>query len=299
MKISAVLAIKDEVDTYLKTLKSLVPYVDEIVVADIGMSDAMKKHVAAVAKTRIIAITQHVPYIELIRQKIINHAQYEWVLHVDPDEVVTKSLMKYLSKQMDHYDYFIIPRKNIILGAWMQHSRWWPDTQIRFFRKTHVNWSTTIHSQPTVRGHGHEVPIQEQYAIEHHNYQTYDQYISKTYRYAKAEAEGYMTRGETLTLMNALRKGVSEFVSRYFKDDGYLDGIHGFVMAFSQLLYYFQVYVYYWEMNGRPAMDRRELETLPTQFFNHALQETLHWSRVKGIVTDPISKVKEALLKRL
>lgn len=299
MKISAVLAIKDEVKTYQKTLTSLKGWVDEIIVADIGMSSIMCDEVKKMKGVVIVPYTKAISYIELIRQDLIDKATHEWVVLIDPDEVFTTDLQRYLNEHAAAYDYFSIPRKNIILGQWMEHSRWWPDRQIRFFKKSAAQWGKAIHSQPILSGEGHEVPVQENLAIEHYNYLDYDQYIDKTHRYARAEAQLYIDRKEALTIMQALQRGLSEFMSRYFKDDGYKDGTHGFVMAFSQLLYYFQVYVYFWEMSGHPKTSERELKTLPSQFFKQALRETLHWSRVKKIDTDPISKVKEAILKRL
>ena len=299
MKISAVLAIKDEVETYKKTLDSISGWVDEIVIADIGMEPELLRKVKKLPKVKVLPYTKPVPYIERIRQKIINKAKNEWILYVDPDEVFPSSLVKYLKENMDSYDYFTIARKNIILGHWMQHSRWWPDVQTRFFKKTAVKWSTVIHSRPKVLGKGHDVPYEDGLAIEHYNYLNYDQYLDKSRRYARAEAQGYIDRNENLTVLKGLKKGVSELMSRFYTDEGYKDGMHGFVMAFSQLMYYFQVFVYYWEMQDYPETDRRTLVRIPVDFFTHALHESLHWSRAKRLVTDPISKVKSAILKRL
>ncbi|OGK30307.1 hypothetical protein A3D08_03320 [Candidatus Roizmanbacteria bacterium RIFCSPHIGHO2_02_FULL_43_11] len=277
MKISAVVAIKDERETPLKTLQSLRDFADEIVVADIGMSQDMLKQIKAIKNVRIL--TYPTPsYIELFRQKIIDESHGTWVLYIDPDEILTKDLQAYIKTHMSDCDYFTIPRKNIILGHWMQHSRWWPDYQVRFFKKGFVKWDTHIHTQPEIKGREHLVPAVESLALEHHNYQTYDQYLEKSYRYAKAEAKNL----PDLTLMHALQKGLSEFISRYFKDEGYKDGMHGFVMAFSQLVYYFQVYVYVWE--GRKYRSAEEhIEKVPAQFFSRALYETLHWMEVKKI----------------
>lgn len=299
MKITGIIAIKNEEETYKKSLQSLIDCVDECIVADLGMNDAMRSYVAKFASVRILKQTKPVPYIELIRQKLIDEASHAWILLLDPDEIVPHALKTYLQDSADQIDYARIPRKNMILGKWMRHSRWWPDYQVRFFKKSSARWSSQIHSQPELKGVELVVPAQEEYAIEHHNYLSYDSYLEKSHRYARAEAEGYIRRHEDFTLMHGLRKGMSEFVSRFFADDGYRDGAHGFVMAFSQFFYYFQVAVYYWEMKGYPEVTEKEIAHMPSQFFTHALSEVSHWSAVKKIVTDPISKIKSALLKRL
>ncbi len=300
MKFSAVIVIhSDDEATYLKSIGSVEKCVDEIIVADIGMTEDMVRTVKKIKNATYEKVKKPVPYVELIRQKFINKASGDWIIYLDPDEEFSKQLNDYVLKHADKADYFAVPRMNMILRHWMEHSRWWPDYQFRVFKKGHVTWSTTIHAQPKTKGTKHEVPADKKYALIHHNYISYDQYLNKARRYARAEAEELVSSKVDFSVVQGLKRGVSEFVSRFFKDEGYKDGTHGFVMAFSQLVYYFQVYVYYWEMKGYPESKPDDIAKVPGEFFTHALHESLHWSRAKKIVTDPISKVKSAILKRL
>lgn len=291
--ISAVIAIKDEHETFLKTLASLENFADEIVIADIGMAKAMRMKIQEFKNVRILDFPTPL-YIELIRQEMIDAAKGDWILYIDPDEALIPLLKDYLKKNMHEVDYFSISRKNIILGFWMQHSRWWPDRQIRFFRKGHVSWDKKIHAQPAVTGTQREVPAEESLAIEHQNYLTYDQYLEKSYRYAKGEAKNF----PDLTPGQALQKGLSEFISRYFKDEGYKDGMHGFVMAFSQLVFYFHVYVYAWESREYRNVEG-QIEKVPVQFFSQGLRETLHWMEVKKLSRGLKGKITRSVLKSM
>lgn len=298
MKVSAVILITNE-DTYKATFDSIKGFVDEILVADNGMSAELKAQVKKYPKVRIVNMGKKVPYIELIRQKLIDKAKHDWILHLDPDEVCTPEMLSYLADYADGADYFIIPRKNIIMGHWMRHSRWWPDPQVRFFKKHAAKWSTTIHSQPDLSGFGHELPEREKLALEHYNYVSYDQYIEKSTRYARGEAQKYIENKTPFTISRALQLGLSEFMSRFFMHQGYKDGIHGFVLAFSQLLYYFQVYVYYWEAKGYTSTGENSVKHVPLQFFEDALYEVHHWNRVEGMIKKPLQRIRSRIISQL
>jgi len=60
--------------------------------------------------------------------------------------------------EKDEADFVRIPRQNIIFSQWIQHSRWWPDYIIRFFKKGRVEWQNAIHSIPITSGRGINLP---------------------------------------------------------------------------------------------------------------------------------------------
>jgi hypothetical protein len=60
----------------------------------------------------------------------------------------------------------------MVSGFWMQHTGWWPDYQLRFFKKSYVSWPKKIHSQPIIKAGfvPNYLEAQEELAILHHNY---------------------------------------------------------------------------------------------------------------------------------
>ncbi len=270
-EISAIIVAKDNPPHLFEAIESVQDFVKEIVVADIGIDSLILPKLAKNKKVKIVPIKKKVPYVELIREELKQYASQSHLLFLDPDEILPEELKKILTSKYKQYNYIKIPRKNIIFGKWIEHSRWWPDYQVRLFKKDSVIWPIEIHKQPVVKGNGYTVEAEEKFAMIHYNYESIDEFMQKFSRYAKAEANEFVS----FSLADALKKGLSEFISRYFADEGYKDGIHGFILAFLQMFYYFLVYVYYWERQQY----RQESETHKDiyAFFRNGLHETSHW----------------------
>jgi (heptosyl)LPS beta-1,4-glucosyltransferase len=229
-------------------------------------------------------------YVEEIREKSKNYAKTEYVLFLDPDEIIPEKLSDYLIDNYKNYDYFSIPRKNIIFNKWISHARWWPDYQIRLFKKESVIWPNILHAQPDTKGSNFKIPEDEDMAITHHNYESLDEFLLKMIRYAKADAKNR----KEYSLGQALTDGKNEFISRYFAFDGYKEGIHGFILSFLQLMYYPLVYFYYWE-GGKD--NEKEIENNAFNKFVKSLAlESLHWGDQKKILTK-MNKIKIFLTK--
>ncbi len=292
--ISAILIVKDNPPHIHESIGSIEDFVSEIIIADIGIEENLKRILLQNPKIRILTY-QTVPYVELIRQKVIQETQYDWVLLLDPDEIFPSQLKSQLEKDLSDYDFFSIPRKNIIFGQWITHSRWWPDHQIRVFKKQNVTWPTEIHHQPQTSGKGCTLENQEQLALVHYNYHTIDEYLSKAMRYAKAEASEYILRQKDYTLTTAMKQATSEFISRFFAGEGYKDGIHGFILSFFQMIYPFLVYFYYLEgMKFKTAISDTQLIQSSTDFFGITFKELLFWKRFKKK-----SSLKEKIIEKI
>ena len=187
---------------------------------------------------------------------------------------------------MGNYDYYLIPRKNIIFGQWVNHSRWWPDYQIRFLKKKAVYWAPDIdiHKQPTLKGKGLTVDAIENLAILHYNYENIDDFISKAAHYAKAEAIQLYEKKQNFKLSDAINKSISEFVGRFYMSEGYKDKTHGLVLSFFQMIYFFFVYFYYWELSKYKIDNSDDVVEAPRQFFKSGLNNVNYWLVAKKII---------------
>lgn len=287
--ISAIIAVKDNPAHFQETLRSIQDFVSEIIIIDIGMDPGIRQMLPQSA--RVIPAGKEVSYIELIREEVKQHATHEWILFLDPDEVLSADLKKTLTENLNNADFFMIPRKNIIFNTWIQHSRWWPDYQVRLFKKHAAVWPTTIHAQPTTHGKGHTLDAREDIAIIHYNYDSVDEFVTKLLRYTRAEAQERVAAGKSFTLREALHKSLSEFIGRYFASEGYKDGMHGLVLALLQMFYYVLVYVFYWQAKGYPDTKPDKAAGDMQHFFGNALYETNHWILSKNIQTS-LSTIK-------
>jgi (heptosyl)LPS beta-1,4-glucosyltransferase len=219
---------------------------DEIIVCDMESEDKT----AEIAKKLGAKVFSHkrVGYVEPARNYAISKANNPWVLVLDADEEVPASLVKEIVKTLKNpkADYYRIPRKNIIFGHWMKHSRWWPDLNIRLFKKGSVSWNEVIHMVPMTEGVGAEFESREDFAIIHRNYDSIEQFIQRMNRYSLEYAKIKISQGYKFSWKDLVTKPANEFLSRYFFGEGYKDGIHGLALsllqAFSELVVYLKIW---------------------------------------------------------
>ena len=246
-KISAVINTFNEERNIVRAINS-VKWADEILVCDMH-SDDQTAELAKKSGARVISY-KRLDYVEPARNFAISKASNEWILVLDPDEEIPESLKTRLiqiSYRMGQIDYVRIPRKNIIFGKWIKASMWWPDFNIRFFRKGQVKWSEQIHRPPQVSGQGLDLSAEEDLAILHHNYQTVSQFIDRLNRYTKVQAEELKGRGYKFIWRDLIDKPLNEFLSRFFAGRGYQDGLHGLVLGLLQAFSFLVVYIRLWE----------------------------------------------------
>lgn len=294
-KVSVVINTLNAQEALPRTIASVKNFADEIVVVDMKSDDATVK----IAKRLGARVFSHprLLYVEPARNFAVSKAKGDWILVLDVDETIPKTLQKHLLSiiKTSKNDYFRLPRKNLIFGKWIKHSRWWPDYNIRFFKKGHVSWSEIIHAVPMTHGRGADIPAKESLAIIHDNYPTLESYLERMNRYTSVQAALLVKEGYQFDWKDLIKKPTSEFLSRYFKGEGYKDGIHGLALAglqtFSELVLYLKV----WQAEKFPEQNpnltevRMELEKAQSQTSWWLIHTT-----EKGIV----GKVKKRLLKK-
>ncbi|OGM21741.1 hypothetical protein A2714_05585 [Candidatus Woesebacteria bacterium RIFCSPHIGHO2_01_FULL_38_9] len=250
--ISVVINTLNEEKNLPRALSSIKNFADEIVVVDMKSEDKTQ----FMAKEYGAKVYEHdrVGYVEPARNFAISKATSDWIFILDSDEEVPLTLKNELKKIVAHPtgDYFRIPRKNIIFGKWIKHSRWWPDYNIRFFKKGSVSWSEIIHSVPVTSGVGIDLEPKEEIAITHYNYESIEQYLERLNRYTTLHAKLRLRDGYTFDWKDIIEKPTNEFLSRYFHGEGYKDGLHGLALSGLQAFSEFILYLKIWQMSKFP-----------------------------------------------
>jgi len=248
-KISAVITTWNEAANLNECLNTL-DFVDEIVVVDMESTDNTVK--IAKQYTDKIYHTPYTGYVEPARNYSISKATGNWILIVDGDERIPYTLAKKLIEitENDSTDFVRIPRKNIVFGQWLRYSRWWPDYNIRFFKKGYVTWQDAIHSVPVTEGQGVNLDAEPEYAILHHHYRTLDEYLFRLIRYTNQQSKELIEAGYQFSLSDLMSKPVGEFLSRFFAGEGYKDGLHGLTSALLQSFSMLVVYLKVWQEEG-------------------------------------------------
>lgn len=248
-KISVVINTLDEERNISGAIKT-VGWADEIIVCDMHSEDKTVE----IAKKMGAKIFFHKKerFVEPARNFAISKVTNEWVLILDADEQIPISLAQQLMEialRTKQIDYVKVPRKNLIFGHFMQGAMWWPDFNIRFFRKGKVVWTDEIHRPPQVEGQGLELPSSEEYAIVHNNYESVSQFLERMNRYTSIQAEELNKGKYKFNWKDLLEKPLSEFLSRFFANKGYQDGLHGLALSLLQAFSFLIVYLKVWEMN--------------------------------------------------
>lgn len=268
-KISVVINTLNEEKRLSKAISSLKDFASEIIVVDM-MSTDKTKEIAKKAGARVYD-HKRVGYVEPARNFGIEKCKYDWIFILDADEWIPKSLKLQLKKEIKNYEegkspnYFRIPRKNIIFGKWMKHTGWWPDYNIRFFKKGSVSWGNEIHSIPLTTGIGSDLPVEREFALVHNHYSSLEEYIARMNRYTTVQARSLRKSSVKFSWKQLISKPASQFLTRYFAQEGYKDGLHGLALSLLQSFSELVLYLKLWQ---KTKFERKKisLESISNEF---------------------------------
>lgn len=273
--ISVVINVRNEAEHLTKCLKSIKDLADEIIIVDMKSTD----NSVMIAKSFGAKVYSYRPmkYVEPARNFALSKATGNWVLLLDPDEYLQKTLKKELKSitQRNDVDFVKIPRQNYIFGKWIRHANCWPDYLIRFFKKGSVTWQKEIHSQPITKGNCLTLLDSDKLAIKHNNYLTINQFITRAVRYSSIQADELNSKDYKVKTSDFILKPIQEFNSRFYFSEGYKDGIHGLVFCLLQGFAIGLIYAKLWEKQG--SSDKQFLKESFVSASLEANYEYDHW----------------------
>ena len=233
--ISAVVITLDAARFLDYALRSVVSWVDEIVVVDMGSTDAT----VAIAERHGARIVPHPPtgFVEAARAFACEAARGTWVLVLDADELVPPLLARRLSviAERDDADAVRIARVNHLLGAPLLHSGWNPgrDRHVRFFKRGSVEFAPVLHTDPRPLAPARVLTLAADapLSLVHLNYLDLDDVLARMNRYTGVEAAQAFAGGARASRAAALRGAAREWLTRFVRHRGYRDGWRGFYLA--------------------------------------------------------------------
>ncbi len=298
--ISVVLTVKNEENKITDCLES-VKWADEIIVVDDGSTD--NTYEIAQKFTKKIFKHKSVGYVEPARNFGVSKAAGDWILVLDADERVSETLARKL-REISHLEAnavsVAIPRKNIIFGKWIQHTGWWPDHQIRFFKKGSLIMSEEIHKKPESTGEILQLDGKPEYSIIHFHYETISEYIHRMDRYTNIEAREFINSKKEFTWTELITKPFNEFLSRFFARAGYKDGLHGLVLAILQAFSMLVVTLKIWEQKKFFEVDPKTLFKEAEKESKKMRKDLLFWFTNENVneIKNPIKKTAYRMLRR-
>jgi len=235
MKLTVVIPTLNEAVDLPRTLDSL-SFADEILVVDSGSTD---ETVDIAKKAGAKVITHPFKNFADTRNFADRHASNDWILSLEADVVVPRSLAAEIAVLPETPAIYKIGRINIIWNKPILHTDWGPkdDNHIRLYHKSLGKWSGAVHEQFV----GEDKPKQLHHYLLHYNYATVSEFINKIDSYSNLEVAKRRMTNQSFNYSNLFLEPLEDFIKRYFYKLGFLDGFHGFFLSLLQAVYYLTV----------------------------------------------------------
>lgn len=242
-RITAVIITKNEEHQIMDCLVS-VNWVDEIIVVDTGSTDRTVELAKQCAST--VCEIEFKGYGDA-KNYGVGAATGEWILSLDADERISPRLRReieeLLGEERDEEGYFI-SRKPFFLGKPIRHGGWYPGYVLRLFRRGKGYFSSRkVHEEVELSGRVSHLKS----PILHYTDPDLSHYLGKLNFYTSLSADELSERSKSFRLFRLLCNPPFMFFKMYFLKLGFLDGIHGFLLAVFSAFHVFMKYAKLWE----------------------------------------------------
>ena len=300
-KISVVVTSFNEEKNIEECLKSINGLADEIIVVD-NSSEDKTAEIAKKSGAKIYHQKNDPKKIDEQKNFGFSKATGEWILSLDADERVTAELAEEIKAAIEssknEINGYWVPRKNIIFGKWIKSDMWWPDYQLKIFRRGKGKFGkNNVHQALTVEGETEKLVNH----LVHHNYNTISQYIEKLNNYTDIEAESLRETGYSFNWLDSIRFPVDDFVKTFFLQKGYRDSLHGLVLSFLQAFYMEVVFAKIWESRGFEEIEEESFLKEASKEIDHSREKIIYWFKTAALSStkNPFHKTFLRLSRKL
>jgi len=248
MKISATFITFNEAANISDACKSL-DWADEIIVVDSHSTDQTCA-LAEACGARVIS--RDWPGFAAQKQFAVEQATHEWIFSLDADERVSDELRNSIqslrsANESELADGYEIARRTYYQQRWIRGGGWYPDRQLRLFRKSKGRWKERhIHESVTMnpgarvgRLAGDLLHYTSQDAAHHHRM------IGE--RYAPLAALQMFEDGRRTSVLGVASAGPAAFIRSLILKGGLRDGFAGFTIASFAAHHAFLKHLMLWE----------------------------------------------------
>ena len=180
-------------------------------------------------------------------------AKNNWILSLDADERLSPKLIEEIQEAVrnpGNVAGFFFPRRSFYLGRWIYHGDWYPDYQLRLFKRGNGQWQgTNPHGRVILDGKTRHM----KHDICHFNYKNFSHQLRTIDNYSNIFAEVMVKKDKGFSLFQLIFRPLYKFIKVYFIKMGFLDGLPGLVLAVSNAFYIFVKYVKLWEREHSAA----------------------------------------------
>lgn len=233
VKLSVVVITLNEEENIGRCLESVSDVADEILVVDSLSTDTTREicesHGARFVEQKFLG------YVEQ-KNFALDLATHEHVLSLDADEALSPELRAEILRikadfQQDGYRFNRLTRHS---GHWVRHCGWYPDAQVRLFRKSKTRWvGTNPHDHAEVSGSVAHIAGD----LFHYSFDSVSSHVKQADHFTSIEARALISQGKRGSLLKLVSGAPLRFCGDYFLKLGILDGRHGLVICSLNGLY--------------------------------------------------------------
>jgi len=226
-RLSVCIIAQNEQENLPRVLQSAQRVADEIVLVDGGSSDRTQEIARnAGAKVFFRPFTNHADQ----KNYAASQASHDWIFLLDADEELSgelKTSVQQWKSQPPAFAVYEMPRLTWYLGAWIHHSRWYPDWQRRIYRREAASFSGVIHSALRYDG-----PIGRLRGdLLHYTIRTFPEHEAKLEKYTTAIAKEIFDEGQRHWRAAMWLAAPWSWIHHFVLGAGFLDGRRGALIA--------------------------------------------------------------------
>ena len=243
-KLSVVVITLNEETNLARCLESA-SWADEIIVVDTFSTDKTKE-IAKKYAQKLYDLQW--PGFGPAKQFALEKATCEWVLSLDADEVVSEPLHREINQilaSQTEIDGYYICRHSNFLGKWIKYG-WYPDYVLRLFRKDKGRFDNSlVHEELILKG----TSARLKGALLHYTDPDLERYLTKMNRYTSLSAQALFHKGQRGRISDICLRPVALFLKIYFLKLGFLEGVHGLLLALFSSFHVLTKYAKLWHLN--------------------------------------------------
>lgn len=226
-RITVCIVAQNEAENLPRVLNSVKGVADETLVVDGGSRDRTPEiAVEFGAKLHERPFTNHADQ----KNFAASLASHDWILLLDADEelsVELKNSMQRWKESEPRFPVYEMARLTSYLGAWIHHSRWYPDWQRRIYHRKKASFAGAIHSALRFEG----PPGRLQGDLLHYTIRTFSEHEAKLERYTSAIAQEMYDEGKRNWRAAMWLATPWSWFRHFFLGAGFLDGYRGALIA--------------------------------------------------------------------
>ncbi|MFT3980984.1 MAG: glycosyltransferase [Ferruginibacter sp.] len=238
--ISAIVVCYNEGHLLEKCLSSI-SFCDDILVADLGSTDNSVEVASKFTKNIIFRNRKDVPSCEMVQSEIVSTLKNDWIIFIDPDEVLDPLLSEELLGLFDK----IKMDENIgaVTVPWQFYFRQkrlkgtvWGGINKKFFlvNRNRFSFEPIIHygRKLILPFLNFEIEGHSESAVLHHYWMnSYEVFFRKHFRYLKNEGNDQYDLGRRVGIKELILKPYTEFKYCYITKAGYKDSLTGLFLS--------------------------------------------------------------------